>query len=304
VSGPPEHAVLGPPKRALVTGASRGIGKAVALALADAGYDVAVTARTLRKGQPVHTEHENAYAGSLEETAEAIAELGRRALPLQCDLTDEHDVDRAIGALLSEWGGVAVAVHAGRHVGPGLMDPILDTPLDAYRRYVEAHAIAAIRIAQLLLPPMLAAGHGTFVMISSDAALRYYPHTPPGRGNSGLAYRVGKAAAHMLVGGLLAEHAGDGIRAFNVDPGLVLTERNSAAMTRTGFDPTMAAPPAVIGATVTWLVENPDADALMRTDVTAQDLALSHGLYPRWRDHDYVNPDVLAMAKPSPGERA
>src|ERR1700710_152341 len=146
-----------PAPRAFVTGASRGIGKAIAIALAEAGYDVAVAARTLRKGEPtrdhsvsIHNADTRPLPGSLEETAEAITAAGQQALLLQMDLTDEASVEKAIAQLLDEWGGVDVVVNDGRHIGPGLMDSILDTPIDQYRFFLEAHGVAPIRIAQML----------------------------------------------------------------------------------------------------------------------------------------------------------
>jgi NAD(P)-dependent dehydrogenase (short-subunit alcohol dehydrogenase family) len=277
-------------QKALVTGASRGIGKAIAIALAEAGYDVAVAARTLRKGEPtrdhsvsIHNADTRPLPGSLEETAEAITAAGQQALLLQMDLTDQASVEKAIAQLLDEWGGVDVVVNDGRHIGPGLMDTILDTPLEQYRLFVEAHAISPIRIAQLLLPNMIARGGGTFVTISSGAATEFYPGGYPGKGGSGLGYRIGKSAGHTLVGNLLSEHGSEGIRAFNVDPGLVGTERNTPDLIELGFDPKTSAPPAAIGAAVAWIVSSPEADELQRQDNEAQKLAVERGLYPDWR---------------------
>jgi len=88
-----------------------------------------------------------------------------------------------------------------------------------------------------------------------------------------LAYRMAKAAGHTLAGSLLAEYGDRGIRAFNVDPGGVLTERNAAELAMFGFDWSRAAPPEVIAAAVVWLATNPDADKFLGRDVAAQRLA-------------------------------
>jgi NAD(P)-dependent dehydrogenase (short-subunit alcohol dehydrogenase family) len=272
--------------RALVTGASRGIGKAIALALADAGHDVAVAARTVNADDPtldhsmsIHKKNDRPLPGSLEETAQLIRDRGGEALPVRMDLTDQKSVESGVAEVLDRWGGLDVVVNNGRHIGPGLMDVILDTPLEQYRLFLEAHAIAPIRIAQLVLPGMRQRGSGTFVTISSGAGTDFYPSGRPGAGGSGLGYRLGKAAGHTLVGSLLAEHADEGIRAFNVDPGLVSTERNSMEMAELGFDPDMGAPPAAVGAAVAWLVTDPGADELMRQDNRAQELARQRALY-------------------------
>jgi NAD(P)-dependent dehydrogenase (short-subunit alcohol dehydrogenase family) len=273
-------------KKALVTGGSRGIGKAIAIALARDGYDVAVAARTLRASDPtpehsqsVHLTDTRPLPGSIEETAAEVSACGQRALALKMDLTDLDSVEAATTRLLAEWGGVDLVVNNGRHIGPGLMDSICETPIEQYPLFLMAHAVAPIRICQLLLPGMLERGGGTFVTISSGAGYDFYPQSP----RPGLGYRIGKAAGHTLVGSILAEYSQAGIRAFNVNPGFVLTERNSLDADEMGFDTALAAPPQAVAAAVTWLVGSADADELQRTDIDAQPLALSRDLYPDWR---------------------
>ncbi|GAB2482967.1 SDR family oxidoreductase [Jatrophihabitans fulvus] len=272
--------------KALVTGASRGIGKAIAVGFAEAGYDVAVAARTLRAGDPtqehsqtVHKKDTRPLPGSVEETVALVEQQGRWALPLRMDLTDLGSVETACAHLLEQWGGVDVLVHNGRHIGPGLMDNILDTPIEQYPLYLTAHGTAPIRITQLLLPAMLRRGGGTVITTSSNAGYDWYPDAP----RPGLGYRIGKAAGHALVGSLQAEYGGQGIRAFNVNPGFTLTERNSLDAAEFGFDPSTACPPQAIAAVMVWLATSADADAVQRQNVEAQDLALHRGLYPDWR---------------------
>jgi NAD(P)-dependent dehydrogenase (short-subunit alcohol dehydrogenase family) len=273
-------------KRALVTGASRGIGKAISIALAEQGFDVALAARTLRASDPtaehsqtVHKQDTRPLPGSIEETAELVENAGRTALPLRLDLTDLASVEAAMDTLIGEWGGVDVVVNNGRHIGPGLMDTIVETPIEQYPLFLMAHGVAPIRITQKLVPGMIERGGGTFVTISSGAGYEFYPASP----RPGLGYRIGKAAGHTLVGSILAEYGDQGIRAFNVNPGFVLTERNSLDAGEFGFDPSWAGPPAAIGAAVAWLVTSPDADGLQRGNVDAQPLAIERGLYPDWR---------------------
>jgi NAD(P)-dependent dehydrogenase (short-subunit alcohol dehydrogenase family) len=251
---------------------------------------VAVAARTVNKGDPtpehtttVHRPDTRPLPGSLEETAELVAKAGRQALPLRMDLTDLPSVEDACNTLIKEWGGVDVLVNNGRHIGPGLMDTVLDTPIDEYVKFLQAHAVSAIRIVQLLLPGMVERRQGTVITISSGSAQDYYPTNPPGQAGTGLGYRLGKAAGHMLAGAVRVECNQFGVRAFNVDPGFVLTERNQQDLSTTGFDPSWAAPPAAVGAAVAWIVESSDADQLQTTNVQAQELALQRKLYPDWR---------------------
>ena len=92
--------------------------------------------------------------------------------------------------LLREWGGVDVVVNNGRHIGPGLMDTIVETPIEQYPLFLMAHGVAPIRITQKLVPGMIERGGGTFVTISSGAGYEFYPPDP----RPGLGYRIGKAA--------------------------------------------------------------------------------------------------------------
>jgi NAD(P)-dependent dehydrogenase (short-subunit alcohol dehydrogenase family) len=279
------------PKSALITGASRGIGKAIALALAEQGYDLALAARTVSKGDPVgdhsvtiHRRNDKPLPGSLEETAEEVRSRGREALTVRMDLTDLGSTEAAVQEVLDEWGGVEVVVNNGRHIGPGIMDFILDTPIAEYSKFLMAHGIAAIRIVQMTLPQMLASGGGTYVTISSGAGYEWYPTGKPGSAGVGLGYRIGKAAGHTLVGSILAEYGDRGIRAFNVNPGAVMTERNASDLADTGgFDTSMFAPPAAIGAAVAWMITSSDADDLQRGNIDAQTVALDRRLYPDWR---------------------
>src|SRR5579864_4439685 len=121
---------------ALVTGASRGIGKAIAVHLARAGFDVALTARTVADGEA--REHSSTLRrsdtrplpGSLTSTADLVQAAGVRALTVPADLTDRASVIAAGKAVTSEWGRVDVLVNNGRYVGPGHMDLFEDTPLE------------------------------------------------------------------------------------------------------------------------------------------------------------------------------
>ncbi len=277
--------------KALITGASRGIGKAIAVDLAKAGYDVALAARTVRKGDPtldhtmsIHHPDSRPLPGTLEETADLVTATGREAFPVRMDLLDLTSVETAVTSVLGKWGRLDVVVNNGRHIGPGLMDTILDTPIEEYQKFLQAHGASAIRIVQLALPGMLERNHGTFVTISSGSGYDFYPTRPPGSGGgSGLGYRIGKAAGHTLVGSILVEYADRGIRAFNVSPGFVRTERNTMGADVTGMDPSLGAPPEAIGAAVAWLVSSSEADGLMRGNIDAQTVALERDLYPDWR---------------------
>ncbi|HLN18504.1 MAG TPA: SDR family oxidoreductase [Acidimicrobiales bacterium] len=268
---------------ALVTGASRGIGKAVAVALAGAGFDVAVTARTVEEGEArehsstIQRSDTSPLPGSLGATAAAIEATGQRALPVAADLLDFASVGAAVATVLERWGRVDVVVNNGRYVGPGHMDHFLDTPVEIIERHLAANVIAPLHVLRLVLPGMLERGSGTLVTMTSGAGTSD-PPGPAGSGGWGLGYAVSKGAVQRVLGVLAVEHPDRGLRFFNVQPGPILTERIKADMGEFGFGGPGWAPPELIGAVVTWLATADEAAGLP-IDVEAQPLAAERGLY-------------------------
>ncbi len=117
------HAVSGDRRIALVTGASRGIGKASAIALARSGFDVAITARTVREGEAIDesggTGADAGIPGSLDTTAGEIEAAGVRALAIRADLLDRGSLLAAVDGVLDAWGRIDVLVNNAVHTGPG-----------------------------------------------------------------------------------------------------------------------------------------------------------------------------------------
>jgi NAD(P)-dependent dehydrogenase (short-subunit alcohol dehydrogenase family) len=217
-------------KVALVTGASRGIGKVCAQYLARAGYDVAVTARSVQEGE--EREHSSTLKkskttplpGSLASTAALIEAEGREALAVPADLLDPVSLGACVATVLERWGRVDVVVHNGRYIGPGHMDLFLDTPVDLIEKQVYANAIAPLHINKLVLPGMVARGTGAIISISSASGYAD-PTQPAGSGGWGLGYAMSKGAFHRVAGLLATELEGTGVRCFNVQPNLIATVR-------------------------------------------------------------------------------
>ena len=272
--------------RALVTGASRGIGRAVAVALAEAGFDVAVSARTEKEGErrehssTVRASDTSPLPGSLATTAAQVEVAGRRALVVPADLLDLGSVEAAVDRVLEDWGGVDVVVNNGRYVGPGHMDRFLDTPLPVIEQHLVANALAPMHILQQVLPGMLERGRGTVITMTSRAGVAD-PPAAAGEGGGGMGYAVSKAAVHRVLGVLAVEHAGSGLRFFNLSPGGVATERLRADMGPFGFDGAKWAPPELVGAVVAWLATAEEA-ANLPLELAAQELSRERGLYPAW----------------------
>jgi NAD(P)-dependent dehydrogenase (short-subunit alcohol dehydrogenase family) len=271
---------------ALVTGASRGIGKACVLALAAAGFDVAFTARTAKEGEGRDDSDagDNAVVeGSLERTASEAEALGAHALPMVADLTDFASLRAAVAATVARCGRLDVLVLNAVHTGAGSMLRIADTPVEALQTKLTANAAAQLVLVQAVLPTMLAAGGGRIIAMTSYAAT-HDPTAPVGEGGWGYAYAASKAAFHRLAGHLAVELGSQGIVAINVDPGHVVTERMAANAARLGLEGHyQGAPPSAPAAAVTWLATSDDAVALNGQTVNGLKLALEKNLHKDWR---------------------
>jgi NAD(P)-dependent dehydrogenase (short-subunit alcohol dehydrogenase family) len=275
-------------KVALVTGASRGIGKVIAVELAEAGYDVAILARTVHEGEThehsstLKRSDTSALPGSLDSTAELVRATGQRCLVVAGDLLDHPSLVQAAATVVREWGGVDVLVNNGRYVGPGHMDRIADTPVRVLRDHLEANALAPVVLIKAVLPSMIERGGGVVINITSAVAYMD-PPAPAGEGGGwGLGYAFSKGALHRIAGVLAVEQQGNGVRAYGVQPGFVATERILQDMGAFGFDASLGAPAAVVAKVCRWLLESPDAVALNGSCIEAQQLCSDEGLLPGW----------------------
>ena len=275
-------------KVALVTGASRGIGKAVAQYLARAGFDIAIGARTVHEGEA--REHSSTIAksdtrplpGSLDSTAALVQGEGQQVLAVYLDLLDRSSLGAAVATVLERWGRIDVLVNNGRYIGPGHMDLFMDTPVELHDKHLEANVLAPIILSRLVLPGMLARGDGVIINMASGSGTMD-PPSPAGQGGWGLGYGMSKAALHRIAGLLQVELGDQGICAYNLSPGFVATERLAMDMGEFGFDASKGAPAAVIGAVTAWLVTAPEARALNGQWIEAQPKCRELGLLPDWR---------------------
>jgi NAD(P)-dependent dehydrogenase (short-subunit alcohol dehydrogenase family) len=188
---------------AVVTGASRGIGRAIALGLARAGAHVVLTARK----QP-----------DLDAVAHEVTALGRRALPVTGHMGRRPDIDRLFDATLAEFRRVDILVNNAA-TNP-VFGPLIDIPEDAWDKIMALNVKGYLFAAQRAARAMTAAGKGAIVNVSSTGGVR----ASPGLG----AYSVSKAAVIMLTRVLARELAPMGVRVNAIAPALIETRFSEA----------------------------------------------------------------------------
>lgn len=273
---------------AIVTGASRGIGRAGALALAEAGFDVVVSARTLREGEGVaepNSVREDvtlAVPGSLERTAQEIEERGQRALIVPMDLSDRSSVEALVPAVLDAWGRIDVLYNNAIFRGVGTLDRITDLTMESMTALMAGNFMHQVLLIQQVLPHMVDRGTGTIINMVSGSA-RLDPPGPPGEGGWGVLYSASKAAFARVAGGINAEYRSLGLRAFNVDPGNVVTEARRAAKPDDEYSSGFGSEPAeATGEVVAWLATDPGADRFLGKWIFAPKLCSDLGLLEGW----------------------
>lgn len=187
-------------RTALVTGASRGIGAAIALGLAERGYDVGLN-------------DIEAQADALNGVARAVEAMGRRQLTLRADVSDRRQVDRMAADLLAAFGKIDAVVNNAGILIAGEVDGL---PEDHWDRVMDVNAKGSFMVIQAMLPAMKARRYGRIVNIASIGG----KHGAPGQAH----YSASKAAV-MGFTRVLAQEVGPlGITANCVCPGIILTD--------------------------------------------------------------------------------
>ncbi len=181
---------------ALVTGAGRGIGRAIALAFAEAGADVVCAARTL---------------DDVNAVAAEIRALGRRALAVSCDVNDAGQRAATVDRAVAEFGRLTHLVNNAGGAGPN--DP-LKLPPERFDDILRFNVGSAYALTQLCVPHMRAAGGGNIINITSGAARYAQRHFS--------AYGAAKAALTQLTR-LLAQDFAPQLRVNGIAPGPILT---------------------------------------------------------------------------------
>ncbi len=185
-------------KVAFITGAGRGIGKAIALRFAEEGADLVVTGRN---------------RAALDELKPEIQARGRRLLVLPGDVTDENRVREMVSQAEAEFGHVDVLVN---NAGISMEKPLLEMPMDVWDKIIAINLRGTVLCTKAILPGMIARASGTIVNIGSAAGLRGLPGST--------AYSASKAAVIAFSQSLGDEIRGKGVRINVLCPGPVDTE--------------------------------------------------------------------------------
>jgi citronellol/citronellal dehydrogenase len=193
---------------AIVTGASRGIGKAIAIGLAKEGADVVVAART----EQVKDER---LPGTIYETVKEIERLNCRGLPLKCDVAEEKSVNDMVRKATEAFGRIDILVN---NAGVAFSHPVLETPLRRWELVLKVNLTGTFLCCKAVLPKMIEQGGGSIINISSLAA----NERNGGSVFTGLAYATAKAGIERFTWGLAAEVGRHHIRANCIKPARVI----------------------------------------------------------------------------------
>lgn len=200
-------------KAALVTGASRGIGEAIAARLVMEGAKVAVTARTAESG-------ESKLPGTLSDTVARLKKAGGEAVFIKADLAQSSERVRLVEEAERALGPIDILVN---NAAITFFMPVAEFTEKRFKLMMEVQVYAPFHLAQLVLPGMKARKTGWIVNISSGAGLHPKQPYPPGPARGGTVYGMCKAALERFTTGLASEVYADGIAVNVVSPGLVDT---------------------------------------------------------------------------------
>ncbi len=185
-------------KVAIVTGGSKGIGRAIAQTFAEHGADVALAARG---------------KDELERAADAISRTGRRVIAVPCDIGETAEREGLVRRTVDTLGGVDILVNNAAFLAWG---PMASQDRESFLKAMDTNVWAALHMAQLCRDSMVERGGGVILNMSSNQAMR--PDLSIG------SYALTKAALVNLTSLLAKEWAGDGIRAVALAPGLIRTD--------------------------------------------------------------------------------
>ncbi|BAZ17703.1 putative short-chain dehydrogenase [Calothrix sp. NIES-4071] len=228
-----ESMIVEQKRRALITGASSGIGKATALAFAASGIDVAIVSRSLPK---------------LTAVAEAVRHTGVEAKAYAVDLANISEVQEKIQYIAQDFGNIDILVN---NAGMAYTADLLETPLSDWQRVIDLNLTSVFECIKGILPAMRVQGKGTIINVVSIAGKQAFP-------NWG-AYCVSKAGLLALSQTLAQEERSHGIRVTAVCPGSVNTELWDTETVNANFDRSNMLTPEIVAQSILYTAQLPSA---------------------------------------------
>jgi citronellol/citronellal dehydrogenase len=249
-------------KVAIVTGGSRGLGKAIAIGFSQQGANVVIAARTeeARKGLP----------GTIYQTAEEIKALGLDALAVRCDVTDEESVTHMVQKTLGHFGHIDVLVN---NAGIAFYYPIVDTPLKRWELVLKVNLVGAFLCSKAVLPEMIRQRSGSIVSISSLAA----NERDGGTVSTGVAYAVAKAGLDRFTWGLAAEVGQYNIAVNSIKPQAVVDTDGMRFWMPDADKSQWQSPEKMVKCAI--FLASQDAGGVTGTVATDEELCAWHGLH-------------------------
>ena len=248
-------------KVAIVTGASRGLGRAIAMGFSQQGASVVVAART--------EEAHKTLPGTIYQTAEEIKALGFDALALRCDVTDEESVNHMVQRTLEDFGHIDVLVN---NAGIAFYYPIIDTPLKRWEIVIKVNIGGAFLCSKAVLPHMIEQKRGSIINISSLAADERDEGTVP----TGVAYAVSKAGLDRFTLGLATEVGKHNIAVNAVKPHRVV-DTDGMRLWQPEADTALWQSADMMVKAIVFLAQQ-DSKGIAGTVATDRELCTWHGL--------------------------
>jgi NAD(P)-dependent dehydrogenase (short-subunit alcohol dehydrogenase family) len=232
----------------LITGGSRGLGRALGKALAQAGARVVLVARGEEE---------------LNQTVEEIRRIGGAAYGIAADLGDKNSIYPIAGQAAALVGPIDILIQNASTLGPTPLRLLLDTDCEDLERALDVNLVGAFRLAKAIVGPMALRGQGIMISISSDAAVEAYPTWG--------AYSVAKAALDHLTRIFAIELRDTGVRFFSIDPGEMDTQMHADAVP--DADPATLAQPDDVAPRILEIIRRsdriPNGSRLTATQVEA-----------------------------------
>ena len=252
---------------AMVTGASRGIGRGISIALAKSGYDLVITGRTVVEGTAVNPATGRMLSGSLATTAAQASGHGAAVAIIEADILNLDDVEPSFKRCLTACNDhIDLLINNAVYVGPGNDIRFADTNPDDIVHRSNGNLVAPLLLTHAFLQHALSnprhpetGWRATILNVTSDAGQRT-PERTADDGGWSLMYAATKAGFHRMADMLALEYGNDGIRSLNINPGLVATERVLDSGANLEWIARNGVAPEVIGDAVARLAADPQVE--------------------------------------------